>query len=96
MIGSIQSDVLHIKKNTELTEHKIDKVVEGSVRHEQAIKSAHKRLDDHKAHLDDNVAPVLEDYKSMKQKGIGAMAVAGIIFGFIGSLILTAIKYFAH
>lgn len=86
LLGSIQADVLHIRRNTELTEAKMDKLTEASIRQDSSIRSAHKRIDE--------IKPIVDDYSKTKQKGIGALTLLGAICGFVGAIISKLIQGF--
>ena len=95
-LGNIQADLAHIRRNTELTESKVTKISEQSIRHEASVKSAHKRLDAFKEHLEEEIKPHIDDYKNTKQRGIGATAVLGGFFGLIGAgLLKIAMAFFS-
>ena len=78
MLGAIQADVVHIRRNTEVTDAKMDKINESVIRQDSSLKSAHKRIDE--------IKPVVDDYAKTKQKGIGALTLLGAICGFVGAV----------
>jgi hypothetical protein len=86
LLGSMQADIVHIRRNTELTEAKMDKVSEGMIRQDASIRSAHKRIDE--------LEPIVDDYQGIKQKGIGALTIIGAICGFVGALVGKIISLF--
>lgn len=86
MIGSIQSDVAHIRRTTEAIDQKTDKTNERVIENSSSLKLVYKRIDDMQVHVD--------DYRSVKQKGIGVITVVGMVFGFIGALVGKLFHYF--
>lgn len=86
-LGTMQSDISHIRDNTERINGKVVEAHEKVINVEQSTKSAHKRIDDIKPHV--------EDYKRIKQKGLGAVGVIGLIFGLIGSGLAKILSFIA-
>lgn len=85
MIGSIQADVLHIRRNTEIIDGKVDKTNDQMIRIEGSTKSAHKRIDE--------VRTDVERHNNLEQKGYGAITVLGMVFGFIGAIVGKVFSY---
>lgn len=77
MLGGIQTDILYIRKSTDAIDTKVDKAHENLIEVQASTKSAHKRIDE--------IVPCVEDYKVMKQRGIGITMVLGAIFGLVGA-----------
>lgn len=86
-LGEMQADILHIRKSTDAIDTKVDRAHENVIALKSSAKQAHKRLDD--------IYPHVEDYKKMKQRGYGIIAVMGVIFGSAGGILIKALKLFA-
>ena len=86
MLGSMQADIAHIRKTNDAIDAKVDKAHENVIELKASAKSAHKRIDALKPHV--------EDYKKMKQRGIGLTAALAAICGFIGSALLKSLNFF--
>lgn len=84
-LGVIQADVGHIRKNTDAIEKKVDKTHEDMIINKASTKSAHKRIDD--------ITPHIEDFKKIKQRGIGITSILSIIFGFLGAILLKTFHF---
>jgi uncharacterized coiled-coil DUF342 family protein len=85
-IGALQSDVSHIRSNTDSTKEKVDVMHEHMIIARRDIKSAHRRLDD--------IIPHIEDYRKNKHHAAGAYSVLSVISGFIGGVIVWFGKVF--
>ena len=86
MLGEMQSDISHIRKSTDLIDTKVDKAHENVIELKASAKSAHKRID--------ALHPHVEDYKKMKQRGIGMMASISAFMGFLGAALMKGLNFF--
>ena len=79
MIGRIESDVKHTRKNTEVIGEKVDKLTESVIKNDALIRTAQKKIDD--------IHPYVEDYKKLKQRGVGILTTLSMIFGALGAFL---------
>lgn len=77
MLGTMQSDISHIKKLAESTNDRVREVSEKTIRAEVSVLGAHKRLD--------KVEPAVEDYKRQKSRIIGVIAGSSFASGGLGA-----------
>lgn len=84
-LGTMQSDIAHIRNQTSSIDGKVSKTNEKMIIAETAIKSAHRRLDDLQEKVD--------NHEDIKNKGVGALTILATVIGIIGAIVA---KVFDH
>lgn len=79
MIGQIQADVAHTRKSSDEINGKVDALTKTVAHQEFRLQESEKKIQ--------KIQPEIEDYKKLKQRSIGAMAVLATIFGAVGSVV---------
>ena len=79
MIGQIQADVKHTRKSVDVIETKVDHLTQTSIRNEGSLKDAQKKIDD--------MHPHVEEFRKLKQRGIGILTALSMVFGAIGAFL---------
>lgn len=87
-IKAIGADVRNIREAQLRTESKVDTLQDATARMDENVKMAHKRINETHQHLNENVKPVLEDYKGAKNKLIGIAIGVGAGGGSLASWII--------
>lgn len=78
-IGNIETDVKHTRRSVDVIETKVDHLTETSIRNEESLKAAQKKID--------IMHPHVEDYRKLKQRGIGILTAASMFFGAVGAFL---------
>ena len=91
LLGKLQSDITHVRKTTDATELRVNKTHDDLLLATASLKSAHKRIDDIKLEIKDEIHPPLLICRDNKNKALGAASVwggaAGLMVVAIGALV---------
>lgn len=88
LLGSMQSDITHIKRVSDQTARQVNTLNGNVTENTESTKSAHKRID--------AVEPLAAELNNWKNRSMGALIGVSSVSGFVGGLVGAILKFFSH
>lgn len=85
-IGELKALAQSTNDGLESVLARMDQIIRNDGAQDQKISSAHRRLDELKKEQDD-IKKLVLDHEALKNKGIGVIAIVGLIFAAIGNIL---------